>query len=215
MQPTGPTVDTIFSPTYYDIGQNGYHACSQLDVDAQPFKPNECQKVSGGDMFVGVYANDPDPRMAQAPPGRNDKVLLNSHGQRLFEPGPEPGCQEGSFGRQVHRPLGVSLSLAVLFLPPCSELLLLFESFTTFLAIHDVASHAKSVWRFEKRFEIARPTWQQKRSGRTKSRIPAYWHRSKFCRRAMASTRTQRAVREAIRRYMMSRRSSATYIRPV
>lgn len=92
IQPRGATIDTVFSPTYYDLGESGYHACAQRDVVAKPFKPNECQKMSGGDMFVGVYGNDP--QFPQAPPGKGDKVLRQGHGGRLL--GPKEDAKAGS-----------------------------------------------------------------------------------------------------------------------
>ncbi|TKY90073.1 hypothetical protein EX895_000071 [Sporisorium graminicola] len=87
IQPQGPTIDTVFSPAYYDVSESGYHACAQRDVSARPFKPNECQKVAGNDMFVGVYGVDaafPPPV-----PGPHNKVLLQSHGHLLLSPNPK------------------------------------------------------------------------------------------------------------------------------
>ncbi|EST09689.1 hypothetical protein PSEUBRA_000063 [Kalmanozyma brasiliensis GHG001] len=94
VQPLGPTIDTIFSPTYYDVGQTGYHACAHQDVSARPFKPNECQKMAGGDMFVGVYGLDPDPRLVQPALSQGDKVLAQGHGKLLL--GPKPGSKSPS-----------------------------------------------------------------------------------------------------------------------
>ncbi|CDS02199.1 uncharacterized protein SPSC_02279 [Sporisorium scitamineum] len=87
-QPQGANIDPVFSPVYYDIGDNGYHACAQHDVMSRPFKPNECQKVAGNGMFVGVYGVDPN--YPPPGPGPHDKVLLRSKGHMLLSPGPKP-----------------------------------------------------------------------------------------------------------------------------
>ena len=84
VQPKGPTIDTIFSPLYYDLNENGYHRCAQRDVSARPFRPNECQKVAGNDMFVGVYGNDPG--FPQPPPESDVRVLLRSTGRGPHQP---------------------------------------------------------------------------------------------------------------------------------
>ncbi|SPO19628.1 uncharacterized protein UTRI_00038_B [Ustilago trichophora] len=85
--PSGITIDPVFSPVYYDLGQqSGYHACAQKDVSSAPFKPNACQKAAGNDMFVGIYGNDPTYK--QPVPGPGDKVLRKSHGNLLLGPGP-------------------------------------------------------------------------------------------------------------------------------
>ncbi|SJX60070.1 uncharacterized protein SRS1_11385 [Sporisorium reilianum f. sp. reilianum] len=88
IQPQGLTLPTIFSPTYYDLGETDYHACAKRDVDSRPFKPNECQKMAGNDMFVGVYGDDMT--FPQPNPGPQDKVLLQSHGHLLLSPSPKP-----------------------------------------------------------------------------------------------------------------------------
>lgn len=85
--PSGPTIGPVFSPVYYDLGQqSGYHACAQHDVSAMPFQHDACQKAAGNDMFVGIYGKDPTYK--QPAPGPGDKVLLKSRGHLLLSPGP-------------------------------------------------------------------------------------------------------------------------------
>lgn len=91
IQPKGPTIDTVFSPIYYDLNANELHACAQRDVSARPFKPNACQKMFNTNMFVGVYGVDPSPEFPQPVPSPGDKVLLQSHGHLLLSPNPEAG----------------------------------------------------------------------------------------------------------------------------
>ncbi|SNX81355.1 uncharacterized protein MEPE_00060 [Melanopsichium pennsylvanicum] len=95
IEPQGDTIDTIFSPIYYDMGQSGYHACSPKGVTKRPFKPNECQKFAGNDMFVGVYGNDPN--YPQSGPDPGVKILRQAHGHHLFTRNP----MHGGFSRQV------------------------------------------------------------------------------------------------------------------
>ncbi|GAK62628.1 uncharacterized protein PAN0_001c0829 [Moesziomyces antarcticus] len=97
-RPQGDKCDVIFSPEYYDIGQDGYHRCAQLDITAVKPKSGACQKFDNGNMFVGVYSNDP--QFPQPAPGPGDKVLLQSHGVRLLSPGPgkPAGKQRGGAG---------------------------------------------------------------------------------------------------------------------
>lgn len=73
VQPLGPTIDINFSPIYYDMGKQGYHACSQRGVVTKPFKSGVCQKIAADGMFVGVYGNDP--QFPQAGPSPGDKIL--------------------------------------------------------------------------------------------------------------------------------------------
>lgn len=87
--PSGPTIDTIFSPVYYDLNANQYHACAQHDVDARPFQYNKCQKMDNEDVFVGVYGVDPD--HPQDGPAKGDKVLKQGHGGLLLAPNPNTG----------------------------------------------------------------------------------------------------------------------------
>lgn len=88
IDPSGSNIGPVLSPVYYDLGENGYHACAQHDVSALQFKPNQCQKVAGGDAFVGVYGVDP--AYPQPGPGPKDKVLLQGHGNKLLSPAPKP-----------------------------------------------------------------------------------------------------------------------------
>lgn len=91
VQPLGPTIDAIFSPVYYGLDKDQYHRCSQRDVTAKPFKSGVCQQFKNSQAFVGVYGNDPDPSLAQPPPGPADKVLLKGKGGLLLSPAPHPG----------------------------------------------------------------------------------------------------------------------------
>lgn len=93
VSPSGPTIDAIFSPTYYDLGETGYHACAQRDVTAEKFKPGQCQKFSNTGAFVGVYGNDP--QYPQPGPGPHDKILKESSGGLLLSSNPASGSGRG------------------------------------------------------------------------------------------------------------------------